>query len=134
MAVKYLNEGCQFSCNCAAGTNRFFAAENRALGIQINGHVALTNHAVLFPAVSGAATMCTRQPNPAGTPPFLPCTLSKVTWSGASKNIGGGCRLLTEDARAVCSTFLGELSASGTFGITCVQKKHIAERESQTDE
>lgn len=122
MAEKYLNEGCRFSCSYAFGSNLFRAVENGESAIIINGQKALTNRAMLFPEAPGPATMCRMQPNPLGIQPYFPCSLSGVSWQKASKNTGSGYNLLTEASKAICQTFLGELSVIGPFGITCIQR------------
>ncbi len=67
---------------------------------------------------------CERQPNPEGTPPYLPCVLSSVGvgWEHGSKTMCRGEPVLTERSKAICNGFRGELTAILPEAITCVQE------------
>ncbi len=120
MAYRYLNESCGFTCSCGMGANFFKIAAGKPSGVKLHKKPILTTSAALRPV---PGVFCVRQPNPEGTPPYLPCILSGVgvMWEHGSKTMCRGESALTERSRAICNGFRGELTAIPPVGVTCVQ-------------
>lgn len=109
MAEKYLANHCKFSCSFAVSSNSFIAQEVMNQTVKVGQENALTNSANLICTTPGITT-CSKNPNPSGTPPFLPCSIAKVKWLRVSKNCANGYNLLTDQSCAYCVTFMGKLT------------------------
>lgn len=122
MADRYINKTCNFMCSCAVGNNRFYVMNETKSGVYLHRKPILTNLDMLeaFPGI-----FCTKQPNPQGTPPYLPCSLKSVgmTWRKCSKNSCCGHNLLTERSYAICNGFLGKLTVLPFSLKICMQDR-----------
>ncbi len=122
MGDKYLNEGCKFICDCGIGANLFKTTSGIPSRVNLHNKSILTNETILVPEID-IGLFCMKQPNPQGNPPYFPCKLKSlgVNWKKCSKNKCGGRNLLTEQSKAICNGFFGELTVKPPVIIKCVQ-------------